>query len=175
MNDGWIKLYRSTFDNPIVNKDPDHLSVWLYLLCSATHKGYSAMFRKNRIELQPGQLLTGRKSIARQTGVEEHKVDRILKLFKSEQQIEQQMSNHNRLITILNWNKYQQSEQQIEHQVSNKWASSEQQVSTNKNVKNVNNEKKVKNTYTTVECSEGVPEQIKNSHNAFVEAMKKRG
>mgnify|MGYP000959015356 CR=1 FL=1 len=149
MNDGWIKLYRSTFDNPIVNKDPDHLSVWLYLLCSATHKGYSAMFRKNRIELQPGQLLTGRKSIARQTGVEEHKVDRILKLFKSEQQ--------------------------IEHQVSNKWASSEHQVSTNKNVKNVNNEKKVKNTYTTVECSEGVPEQIKNSHNAFVEAMKKRG
>lgn len=142
---GWIKLHRKILDNPVVCKDGDHVSVWMYLLLNATHKEYPAMFAGERITLQPGQLITGRKSISEKFGISESKVQRILKLFENEQQIEQQSSNKNRLISIVSWADYQEDEQQSEQQVNNKRTTTEQQVNTNKNVKNVKNDKKVKN------------------------------
>ena len=63
---------------------------------------------------------------------------------KTEQQIEQQKTNKNRLITILRWKEYQGSEQQNEQQVNNKRTTSEQPVNTNKNVKKIENDKNVK-------------------------------
>lgn len=142
--EGWIKLHRKILDHPIVFKDPDHFAVWMYLLLNATHTNYDVVFKNKRITLNPGQLITGRKSIARQTKVNESKVQRILKTFEIEQQIEQQTSNSNRLVSILNWGSYQNNEQQIEQQVNNEWTTSEQRVNTNKNVKKVEKVKNVK-------------------------------
>lgn len=147
MSDGWIKLHRSTLDNPIVCKDTDHVAVWIYLLLNATHTNYDAIFKGKRVTLQPGQLITGRKAIAACLYMSESKVQRILKIFESEQQIEQQTSNQKRLISILNWGRYQQSEQQIEQQVNNDRTTTEQQVNTNKNDKN---DKKDNKLYTRV-------------------------
>jgi len=143
--EGWVKLHRKALNNPIVNKDADHMYLWIYLLLNATHKKYDVLFKGERITLQPGQLLTGRKSISSFTKISEGKIQRILKFFENEQQIEQQTSNKNRLISIVSWDMYQQSEQQNEQQVNNKWTTSEQQVNTNKNVrskecKNVKND-----------------------------------
>ena len=142
---GYIKLYRQILDNPIVCKDGECFAIWCYLLLNATHTEYDTIFKGKRITLMPGQLITGRKSIAQKLKVDESKVQRFLKSLEIEQQIEQQKSNKNRLITIVNWNKYQESEQQNEQQVNNKRTTSEQQVNTNNNVKNVNNDKNVKN------------------------------
>lgn len=50
--------------------------------------------------LNPGQLITGRKAISDKLRVTESKVQRVLKCYESEQQIEQQTGNRNRLITI---------------------------------------------------------------------------
>lgn len=134
MNKGWVSLYRKTLENPIVCKDSDHLSIWVYLLLQATHAGYDSMFKGERIRLMPGQLITGRKSISSVLKVNESKVQRVLKLFENEQQIEQLMSNRNRLITITNWSTYQKNEQQIEQLVNNHRTTSEQPVNTNNNV-----------------------------------------
>lgn len=138
---GWIKLYRKMLKNPVVCKDGDHLAVWVYLLLNATHEEYPMLFKGEKIILKPGQLITGRKSISMKLNVSESKVQRILNFLKSEQQIEQQISNKNRLITILNWSEYQSCEQQDEQQVNNNRTTSEQQVNTNKNVKNNKNVK----------------------------------
>ncbi|WP_412260577.1 hypothetical protein [Longicatena caecimuris] len=54
--------------------------------------------------LNPGQLITGRKVISDKLRVTESKVQRVLKCYESERQIEQQTGNKNRLITIKNWN-----------------------------------------------------------------------
>lgn len=138
---GWIKLYRKIMENPIVTKDADHLAIWIYLLLNATHDEYPALFRGQKISLQPGQLLTGRKAISERLAISESKVQRVLDAFKSEHQIEQQTSNKNRLISILNWDFYQGCEQQNEPQMNNKRTASEQQLNTNKNVKNNKNVK----------------------------------
>jgi hypothetical protein len=135
---GWVKIHRKVFDNPVVTASSDHLAVWIYLLCHATPKPYKTYFKGKVIELQPGQLITSRNSILSsfKIRVERSKVERILKSLENEHQIEQQTSNKNRLITILNWDSYQTSEPQAEQQVSNKRATSEQQVSTNREYKN---------------------------------------
>ena len=129
-------------DNPVVWKDSDHLAVWIYLLLNATHKDMDVLFKNKRITLKPGQLITGRKSIAKKLDISESKVHRVLKMLEIEQQIEQQTSNKNRLIAIVGWNEYQSCEQQIEQQVNNNRTTSEQQVNTNKNIKNDKNDKK---------------------------------
>lgn len=145
---GWIKLHRKMLDNPIIMKDADHLAVWMYLLLNATHAEYPALFKGKKIMLQPGQLITGRKSIANKLVISESKVTRVIDAFISEQQIEQQTSNKNRLISIVNWDLYQQIEQQNELPVNNNWTTTEQQVNTNKNDKNIKNDKNVKNDST---------------------------
>ena len=140
--EGWIKIYRKMLDNPIITKDGDYLSVWIYLLLNATHEIYDTIIEGQRITLQKGQLVTGRKSISQKLHINESKVQRILKCFENEQQIEQQTNPRNRVITITNWNEYQTNEQVIEQQMNNKRTTSEQQVNTNKKIKNIKNIKK---------------------------------
>jgi hypothetical protein len=129
---GYIKLHRKILDNPIVMKSNDHLAIWMYLLLNATHKGYDTIIEGKRVTLQPGQLVTGRKVISKELKINESKVQRILKTFKTEQQIEQQTNPRCRVISILNWVEYQQGEQVNEQQVNNK-------RTLNKKDKNVNN------------------------------------
>lgn len=145
MVNGYIKMYRTVLDNPVVCKDSEVFAVWCYLLLKATHDEYDVVFGSDRITLKKGQLITSRKSIASHFKINESKVERTLILLKNEQMIEQQSSSKNRLISILKWEDYQSSEQVNEQQVNNKWTTSEQQVNTNKNVKNIKNVKNVKN------------------------------
>ena len=103
-------------------KSTDHLAVWIYLLLKATHTERDIIFEGERITLKPGQFTTGRKVISQEWGinVNESKIQRILKTFEIEQQIEQQTTPRCRLISILNWQEYQLGEQLNEQQVNNK-------------------------------------------------------
>jgi hypothetical protein len=133
------------FDNPRM-QDPHYLAVWVWLLLQAKHSPRDAMLGGQRITVLYGQLTTGRKQIAECTGVNESKVDRILKTMESEQQIEQQITTTNRLISITNYEKYQDSEQQNEQRVNNDRTTSEQQVNTSKELKNLRTKELKKDT-----------------------------
>lgn len=144
MNNGYIKLYRKTLENPVVTKDAISLAIWTYLLLNATHKEQEIMFKGQKIALQPGQLVTGIISISKKMKVDKNKVQRTLKLFENDKQIEQQTSNKNRLITIVNWKLYQETDKENDKQVRNNWETSEKQLITNNNDNNVINNKKRK-------------------------------
>jgi len=120
MSNGWIKLHRKTLDNPIVMKDTDHLAVWMWLLLNATHSDHDTIYEGERITLKAGQFITGRKIISKELKINESKIQRILKTFEIEQQIEQQTNPRCRLISILRWSDYQLDEQQSEQQLNNK-------------------------------------------------------
>src|SRR5690606_9988986 len=64
------------------------------------------------------------------------------------------------------WLDYQDAEQQIEQQVNNNRTTTEQQVNTNKNVKNLKNEKNVKKVYSEV---------VKLSDPEYEKLLKKYG
>jgi len=123
---GYIKFFRKTLDNPTIMKDAEHLAIWTYLLLEATHKECNKIFNGKEIILKPGQLITGRNVISQLLNINSSKTQRVLKEFETCNQIEQQMSNRNRLITIKKWQDYQINEQQM----NNQRTTNEQQLNT---------------------------------------------
>lgn len=145
-NDGYIAIHRKILNNPIVCKDSDYLAIWIYLLLAATYKEQKILFKGEELTLRKGQLITGRKIISQKLCIDENKVQRILKTFENAHQIEQQTSNKNRLITIVNWDIYQKNEQQKQQQLNNKRTTTEQQMNTNNKDNKVNNNINIYNT-----------------------------
>lgn len=126
---GWVKLHRGLSDHHIAS-DPHSLSVWIHLLMLANHSETKRLINGRLVTVMPGQILTSRKSLSAKTGVQETKVERILRRMQNEQQIEQQGTTKFRVISILNWDHYQSSEQQIEQQTNSRRTADEQQVNT---------------------------------------------
>lgn len=134
-NLGWIKLHRKLLENPWFRK-PAYRSVWIELLMRAEHKPRDIVWEGKRMTLQPGQLTCGAEQLSRWTMIPRGTIERILKCFKNEEQIEELTSFRFRLITIKNWGSYQKNEEQNEEQVRSKRGASEEQVDTLKEVKN---------------------------------------
>jgi hypothetical protein len=137
---GWIKIHRQLKEKAYY-KDSEFIHLWLHLLLCANHANGEYLNGYEIIKLKKGQFVTGRKKLSLETGISESKIERILKVFESEQQIEQQTNSRSRVISILSWDKYQETEQQVD----SKWTANEQQVDTNNNDKNNKNDKN-KNT-----------------------------
>lgn len=136
---GYLKLHRQIVDNPVVYKDAEYLAIWIDLLIHAQFYECEAVFGGEKITLKPGQLITGRKKIAKRLGVSESKVQRVLKRYESEHQIEQRTDHQCRLITIVSWDKYQFVEQGDEQRLNNERTTSEQRVNTIQEYKNIRN------------------------------------
>ena len=140
MGSGFIKIHRKILDNPVVCKDADYLAVWVWLLLKAAWTESDVTFGKERITLHPGQLPPiSRKTISSELQISESKVQRILKTFENEHQIEQRTNRQCRLISIVSWDKYQLSERPSEQRVNNERTTSEQRVNTIKEIKNIKN------------------------------------
>ena len=135
MKQGYIRLYRKILDNPVVMKDCEHLSVFIYLLLNATHKEVKQFFGNELIVLKPGQLITGSRAIASELKMNFSKVHRILKEFEKCNTTETQVNNKGSLITISNWHTYQMSETQMKHDCN----TTETQLKRNNNDNNINN------------------------------------
>ena len=153
-------------DNPIIRK-PLYCHLWHILLLLAQHEPSEYIWNGERKTLQSGQLMTGRKKLSELSGISESQIERILKYLKSEQQITQEKTNKYRIISIVNWGKYQclQPDDTTEgQQKDNRRTTEGQQKDTYKNVNNVNNEKNEGVSFTKQLCLDtgiiiGIPEQ----------------
>ena len=108
------------------------MAVWIYLVTHATPLPYDTHFGGEAITLQPGQLITSRKSIAESfnRGLKDNTVQKVLEAFEKAQLIEQRTCNQNRLITLKNWNVEQKGEQRNEQRNNNEITTDEQQMNT---------------------------------------------
>lgn len=167
MSEGWIKLHRQVKENPVIMKDADHLAIWVWLLLNATHDEYDVLFQGRRMTLMPGQLITSRRTIKGVLRVDDSKIERVLKFFQNEQQIEQLTTPNNRLITVKNWSSYQKSEPVNEPQVNHDRTTGEPPVNTNKNVKNVRMKR------TTVSVS--APENLNGNEKMILATLEFKG
>ena len=136
MDNGYIKLFRSLMEKGYYT-DSQFVHLWVHLLMKASYYEKEFLFNDKIHNLKPGQFITGRHILVKETGINRSKLERILKCFESEHQIEQQTTNKFRVISIVNWERYQSSEHQDEQPVSSQQAASEQPVSTIKKVKKV--------------------------------------
>lgn len=111
MNNGWVKFHRQLVDKGYY-KDSEYVHLWIHILMKANHADSEFLWNGTIIKVGRGQLITGRDVLSAETGIKSSKIQRVLKVFENEQQIEQQTTNKFRLITILNYEKYQSTEQQ---------------------------------------------------------------
>jgi hypothetical protein len=148
MLEGWVKLQRSIFHDPLMRRDHTYLAIYLWLFTRATHgmerdekghwqllakeKRYKVRFHGQSIPLGPGQLLCGSQQIGQELGIPESTVRRKLALMKREGLIERQYDNHSSLVTFINWKEEQSGDRPNERQVSGNQSSDEQLVITNK-------------------------------------------
>lgn len=126
---GWIKLHRALADHHVAS-DPSSLAVWVHLLMQANHAETKRQINGQVVIIKAGQLITSRKSLSEKTGVQESKVERVLKMLQNEQQIEQHGTAKFRVISIVNWDSYQSGEQASEQQMNSKRTAYEQQMNT---------------------------------------------
>lgn len=140
MNNGFIKLFRCIEDSFFWN-DSEAVHLWIQLLISANHKDKEMLLSGKKETITSGQFVCSRNTLSLKTGIKESKIQRLLKLFENEQQIEQLTNSKYRIISILNWQKYQSGEQVNEQQMNNKRTADEQQMNTNNNDKNEKNDK----------------------------------
>ncbi len=134
---GWITLHRKIIDSSWYG-NPEYMALFVHMLLRANHKPREVIIGNQTIKVGRGQFVSGRKKLSVETGVQESKVTRILKVFKSEQQIEQQSFTKFSLFSIVNYDLYQSGEHQVEQQMNNKRTTDEQQMNTNNNVNNEN-------------------------------------
>lgn len=170
MNNGYVKIHRKLLSNPIVMKDCEHLAIWVYLLLHATHKEMNVIFNGKKIMLKSGQLITGARAIANDLEINKDKVQRVLNEFKTDTQIDTLVSPKGRLITILNWEKYQNCDTHTDTQLIHNCDTTDTQVIHNNNDKNVNNVRNIYSTSTNKEINNS--EQIeKENLFEYVERM----
>lgn len=162
MNNGYVKIHRKLLSNPIVMKDCEHLAIWVYLLLHATHKEMNVIFNGKKIMLKSGQLITGARAIANDLEINKDKVQRVLNEFKTDTQIDTLASPKGRLITILNWEKYQNCDTHTDTQLIHNCDTTDTQLIHNNNDKNVNNVRNIYSTSTNKEINNS--EQIEKEN-----------
>lgn len=147
--EGWIKLHRKIRKNPIFN-DFELYRLWTICLTEATHKVREQSIGKQIVNLQPGEFVTGRfdlqdmynSGLKRTQRISGATIWRWLKNLEEREYLNIKTNSKFSVVAVANWHIYQNDEHQNEQQVNNKWTPNDQQVITNKNVKNDKNKKK---------------------------------
>ena len=142
---GWIKLYRKISES-FVWTDANQLKLWLLILMKANHEPNKFLFNGQEIRVTSGQLVTGAHTLASEFNKGVPSVNQVswrqlwrwVKKFETMQMLTIKSTTKYSVITVFNWGEYQSND----NQVSINRQSSVNQVSTNKNDKNEENEKK---------------------------------
>ena len=132
MHRGYIKTFRS-LEDWVLYKDSEAVHLLTHLMIKAQHKDTKIDHYGKPFTIKAGQLLTGRKKLHDETGINESKIQRLLVKLENFGEIEQQTNNKDRLITLVKWEQFQSEPSKRtanEQQVNNKRTTSEQQVNT---------------------------------------------
>lgn len=147
----YIKLYRK-IRNTSVWCDSDKLKLWLYCLTEASYEDRTILRDNKKIDLKKGQFLTGRykleadfnKGVKNSSVISGSTLVRWLELFEKCEMLHIKKTNKYSIVTVLNWDKYQCNEQQM----NNSCTTDEQQLHNScthiKNIKNIKKEKNIK-------------------------------
>ena len=141
---GWIKLHRTISDNNFWKSEPfTRGQAWVDLLLLANHENGFFYLRDHKINVGRGQVGWSQLKLAKRWKWSRSKTKKFIKDLEKEQQVAQQVSHSMSIITIVNYEKYQEKEQLDVQQKDNRKTTERQQKDINKkNNKNDKNDKK---------------------------------
>lgn len=164
VNGGWVKLYRELKSKSIWQlSSPEQKVVLITILLLANHEENKWEWKGEQFTCKPGQLITSLNSLVRECGdgVSIQNVRTALDRFEKLGFLTNVSTKTGRLITVLNWEKYQ-GKDFVDNKGSNKEVTKSQQrpnkdLTTNKNDKEYKNDKEIKKYNTpTAEPEEDV-------------------
>lgn len=135
---GWVKIHRKLKQWEWYGS-PNHVALFVELLISANF--HDSSFRGQSI--CRGELLTGRKKLAEETGLSEQSVRTVLRDLQSTNEITIKSMTKFSIISIVNYEDYQDANQQTNQQSTSVQPTANQQVTTsqerkkNKKKKNI--------------------------------------
>ena len=135
-NNGFVKTYRSIWDNPLSNK-PNYLAVWLYLISHANFKDKEIIIENRKTKIERGSFLGSQLKIANHFNISISSISLILKYLISENQIEIKTTTKFTLFKIIKYDYYNEGESESE----NKKKTNRKQKETTKKDKNVKKDK----------------------------------
>ena len=115
MHRGYVKLWRCIEDTGLIGQ-PTAFYLYSYLLLKATHKAKSFVVGGAVFNLDAGQVLIGRNKLADETGLSVQKIRTALELLKKLSFITCKSTNKCTIVSIVNWDTYQQRQPEDNHQ-----------------------------------------------------------
>lgn len=103
---GFIALHRDAFAHPVL-KDGDRFRAWFWLVAHAAWKPTRHDARGKTITIERGQICAGREQLAKEWKWSPSAVERFLARLETEQMIERQTGQGKSIITICNYDRYQ--------------------------------------------------------------------
>jgi len=176
---GWVKLYRELSDKPIwKDSTPEQKVVLITILMMVYHDENEWEFQGDKYKCEPGQMITSLQKIAEVagTGISVQNVRTAIKRFERYGFLTNVSTNKNRLITIVNWELYQGSNDKTNNVVNisaNKQLTSNQQAA-NKQLTTTKNDKNYKRMINNDREDIWEENPMLENHKQFIEAMKER-
>jgi hypothetical protein len=137
MNRGYIKVWRKLEDSGLLQM-PNTLALFMFLLMKSTHKDIKVGTKTGVIDLKRGQYISGRIKLANELEQGEQEIRTSLKRLEDMGIINQQPTNKYTIYTIVNYDIYQDSNQELTSTQTNNQPTTNQQLTTKQEHKHIN-------------------------------------
>mgnify|MGYP003654143853 CR=1 FL=1 len=104
---GWFAVSRGITSHPLFKGKPERLAVWMWLLDNAVWKATTHDVKGHTIDVPRGSVCASERHISEQCGVGYQVVRTAIKRFKTEHMINTKATHGKNLITLCNYEKYQ--------------------------------------------------------------------
>ena len=131
MDKGWVKSYRSKWRNPVFRSLLE-AAMWSWLCETAVWKETKVRFNGELAVLQRGQLITSVRFMSKGFTIGEQVTRRFLENIENDGMINTQATHRGTIITICNYDKYQDLSDTDNEQEDNQPTISQQSANTNK-------------------------------------------
>ena len=121
---GWISVHRKVFSNPILKPKSNHkwsiLEVWLWLCAKTCYKREKVVLGNDIFWIEAGQMITSQEKLRERFNWSKTKLRNKLKLMEKDEMIKVQASKKMTMITLLNYEPYQNRETKEKPQKNHK-------------------------------------------------------
>ncbi len=143
MAEGWVKVDRAVQDHWLWKEQPFSTGqAWIDLIMIANHADNTIQFDGKPLVVERGSMVTSIRKLSERWGWSRKKVGRFLDVLERDSMLSQNRATKRTTITLVNYSKFQDAAPTKEPQKSHRRATEEPHAHTNKNDKNVKNEKK---------------------------------
>lgn len=168
---GWIKIHRQ-IDQHWLSENPERLGAWVTLILMANHQERQVLIGANLVKVERGSFVTSQRKLQQKWGWSRVKFDTFLNLLQSEGMVSFKTTTQYTYVSIINYDTYQSitttdkhteehTDKHTEKPRSGTRKSHDKTTNKNdKNLKNEENEKKIRNPLTPFEGDPVWPTQL---------------